>query len=223
MTQSAGMRNRPVTLGVLLIIVGAGLMLRYLMPTLTLPLSRPNHGPLRPQIVSAAYVGRTNARSFDVTTQIRSQCQAGAVRCVVACSNKLAGDPDFGQGKTCEIHYQCGETPPQILRMPEGRREWILCQDATAPRWGARGEHRPQISSATYSSSGSGQSIDLTPWVRAQCQVGASGCIVGCNNDLSGDPGLGQSKTCEIRYQCGENPPQTLRMPEGRWKSIRCE
>jgi hypothetical protein len=62
-------------------------------------------------ILQATYASPRNGRSFDVTTRVRSQCQAGLAGCVVVCNNDLAGDPDFGQGKTCEIHYRCGEDP----------------------------------------------------------------------------------------------------------------
>ena len=120
--------NWPVKLGALLVSIGAGVLLRYLMLTLTFPPSRDTRGELRPQIASATYASPRNGRSFDVTTWVRSQCQAGVAGCVVVCNNDLVGDPDFGQGKTCEIHYRCGENPPQTLRIPERRREWIRCE-----------------------------------------------------------------------------------------------
>ena len=115
-------------LGALLVSIGAGVLLHYLMPTLTFLPSRDVRGELRPQIASATYASPRNGRSFDVTTRVRSQCQAGVTDCVVVCNNDLAGDPDFGQGKTCEIHYRCGENPPQTLRISERRREWIRCE-----------------------------------------------------------------------------------------------
>ena len=120
--------NWPVKLGALLVSIGAGVLLRYLMLTSTFPPPRDTRGELRPQIASATYASPRNGRLFDVTTQVRSQCEAGVAGCVVVCSNDLAGDPDFGQGKTCEIHYRCGEDPAQTLRIPEGRREWIRCE-----------------------------------------------------------------------------------------------
>jgi Predicted membrane protein (DUF2339) len=99
-----------------------------LQATYATPPSRDTRGELRPQIASATYASPRNGRSLDVTTEVRSQCQAGVAGCVVVCNNDLAGDPDFGQGKTCEIHYQCGENPAQTLRIPEGRREWVRCE-----------------------------------------------------------------------------------------------
>ena len=83
---------------------------------------------LTPQITSATYMSPRNGRSFDVTTQLRSQCHAGAPGCVVVCTNGLAGDPDFGQVKTCEIHYRCGENLGQTQVIPEGRRERLTCE-----------------------------------------------------------------------------------------------
>lgn len=90
--------------------------------------SRETHGELVPQIVSATYASPRSGRSFDVTTQLRSRCQAGVAGCVVICTNDLAGDPDFGQVKTCEIHYRCGENPAQTLLISERRRERIRCE-----------------------------------------------------------------------------------------------
>jgi hypothetical protein len=90
--------------------------------------SRDTPGELMPQIASATYASPRNGRSFDFTTQLRAQCQAGAAGCVVLCTNDLAGDPDFGYGKTCEIQYRCGENPAQTLLIPEGRRERFRCE-----------------------------------------------------------------------------------------------
>ena len=90
--------------------------------------SQDTPGGLMPQIASARYASPRNGRSFDVTTQLRSQCQADTAGCVLVCTNDLAGDPDFGQGKTCEIRYQCGENPAQILLVEEGRRERLRCE-----------------------------------------------------------------------------------------------
>jgi hypothetical protein len=90
--------------------------------------SRGTPGELVPQIASATYASPRNGRSFDFTTQLRSQCQAGAAGCLVVCTNDLAGDPDFGYGKTCEIRSRCGENPAQTLLLEEGRRERLLCE-----------------------------------------------------------------------------------------------
>src|SRR5271156_681287 len=75
--------NWLVKLGALLVSIGAGVLLRYLMLTSTFPPSRDTHGELRPQIASATYASPRNGRSFDVTTRIGSQCQAGITGCVV--------------------------------------------------------------------------------------------------------------------------------------------
>jgi hypothetical protein len=90
--------------------------------------ARDTPGELMPQIASATYASPRNGRSFDVTTQLRVQCRAGLAGCVVVCTNDLAGDPDFGQGKTCEIQYRCGENPTQILLIPERRQERLRCE-----------------------------------------------------------------------------------------------
>jgi hypothetical protein len=214
--------NWPAKPGALLLVsIGAGMLLCYLMLTFTL--SRDTHGDLRPQIASATYTSPRNGLSFDFTTRIRSQCQAGVAGCVVVCNNDLAGDPDFGQGKTCQINYRCGKNPLQILRIAEGRREWIRCEYATPPSGDTRGELRPRITSATYASPRNGRSFDVTTRIRSQCQAGIAGCVAVCNNALAGDPDFGQGKTCEIHYRCGKNPPQTLQTLEGRREWIRCE
>lgn len=86
-----------------------------------------------------------------------------------------------------------------------------------------RGEPRPQITSATYASPRNGQSFDVTTRIRTQCQIGIAGCVVVCNNDLAGDPDVGQGKICVIQYRCGGNPPQTLRLAERHPRLVRCD
>ena len=74
--------NWPAKLGALLLVsIGAGILLCYLMLTFTL--SRDTHGDLRPQIASATYTSPRNGLSFDFTTRIRSQCRAGVAGSVV--------------------------------------------------------------------------------------------------------------------------------------------
>lgn len=90
--------------------------------------SRDTHDEARPQIVRATYASPRNGRSFDVTTPVRFQCQEGVGGCLVVCNNDLAGDPDFGQGKNCEIHYRCADNRVQTLRISERRRELIRCE-----------------------------------------------------------------------------------------------
>ena len=120
--------NWPAKLGALLVSMGVGVLLRYHMLTLTFPPSQDTGDEARPQIASATYASPRNGHSFDVTTQVRTQCQAGIAGCVVSCNNDLAGDPDSGQGKLCEIHYRCGDNSRPTLRIPEGRRQWLRCE-----------------------------------------------------------------------------------------------
>jgi hypothetical protein len=86
-------------------------------------------------ILSAAYASARNGVSFNVTGQLRERCVAGA--CNVLCGNQLAGDPDFGTGKSCNITYRCGGSPSQELRIREGERFVLSCRagaPASAPR-----------------------------------------------------------------------------------------
>lgn len=85
-----------------------------------------------PEITSAAYVSPRNGRALDVTNQLRSQCAGGPASCIVNCSNQLAGDPDFGQRKYCQITYQCGDGRLQEVRILEGGRSTLSCAPANA-------------------------------------------------------------------------------------------
>ncbi len=80
-----------------------------------------------PQIRSAHYVSPRNGREFDVTSVLQSACRRTSGSCNVACGNQLAGDPDFGQVKYCQISFQCSGRPTQELRVSEGRTITLAC------------------------------------------------------------------------------------------------
>jgi hypothetical protein len=82
-------------------------------------------GPM-PQILRASY-GSARGRTFDVTHVLETACPRGTNSCKVACGNQLAGDPDFGNVKYCQITFQCGAHPTQNLRMQEGRNVTLAC------------------------------------------------------------------------------------------------
>jgi hypothetical protein len=79
-----------------------------------------------PQIRSASYLS-SRGRALDVTHVLQSACRSGTGACKVACGNQLAGDPDFGHSKYCQINFQCGDRAVQSVRETEGRTLTLLC------------------------------------------------------------------------------------------------
>jgi hypothetical protein len=80
-----------------------------------------------PQIRYARYVSPRNGRSFDVTHVLQSACPRATGSCRVACGNQLAGDPDFGQTKYCQISFQCSGRPQRDVRVAEGGSLTLAC------------------------------------------------------------------------------------------------
>jgi len=80
-----------------------------------------------PQIRYARYASTRNGRSFDVTYVLQSACSRSYDSCSVACGNHLAGDPDFGHPKYCQISFQCDGHPLQQVRLSEGRSLTLAC------------------------------------------------------------------------------------------------
>jgi hypothetical protein len=80
-----------------------------------------------PIIRFARYASPRNGRAFDVTYALQTACPHNSVGCRVACGNQLAGDPDFGQPKYCQISFQCGSRPAQEVRLDEGRTLTLAC------------------------------------------------------------------------------------------------
>jgi len=80
-----------------------------------------------PQIRSASYVSSRGGRALDVTHVLQSACRSGTGACKVACGNQLAGDPDFGHVKYCQITFQCGDRAVQSVRETEGRTLTLAC------------------------------------------------------------------------------------------------
>lgn len=80
-----------------------------------------------PQIRHANYTSPRTGRGFDVTHVLQSACSHGSDGCRIACGNQLAGDPDFGRVKMCQITYQCGSHAIQSVTMSEGRSVTLAC------------------------------------------------------------------------------------------------
>lgn len=80
-----------------------------------------------PLIRSARYTSPRTGRSFDVTNVLQSACRRTSGSCTVACGNQLAGDPDFGQVKYCQISFQCSGRAPQTVSVTEGRTLTLAC------------------------------------------------------------------------------------------------
>jgi len=90
-------------------------------------LENPAGSGLAPQIRSASYVSSRGGRALDVTHVLQSACRSSGGSCSVACGNQLAGDPDFGHVKYCQIAFQCSDRPPQSVRVAEGRSLTLAC------------------------------------------------------------------------------------------------
>jgi len=82
---------------------------------------------LAPQIRHATYMSPRTGRALDVTYVLQSACPRGSNGCRVACGNQLAGDPDFGQVKQCQIAFQCDGHAPQNVAVAEGRTLTLTC------------------------------------------------------------------------------------------------
>jgi hypothetical protein len=80
-----------------------------------------------PQLRSARYVSPMTGRAFDVTHVLQSACTRGSGSCRIACGNQLAGDPDFGRVKSCQITFQCSGRPMQSVTLGEGRTLTLTC------------------------------------------------------------------------------------------------
>jgi ankyrin repeat protein len=87
----------------------------------------PAQGVAAPQIARALYVSPRNGRQLDVTAPLASRCSSTAISCAVSCNNELAGDPDVGQRKYCEITYRCGGGATQEFRIEEGETRALTC------------------------------------------------------------------------------------------------
>ena len=80
-----------------------------------------------PQIRHASYMSPRTGRAFDVTHVLQSACLRGSDSCKIACGNQLAGDPDFGRVKYCQITFQCSGRPAQNVTLTEGRSVTLTC------------------------------------------------------------------------------------------------
>jgi len=80
-----------------------------------------------PRIQRASYVSPQTGRAFDVTHVLQAACSRGSGACKVACGNQLAGDPDFGHVKYCQIAFQCNGHPTQNVSVAEGRNVTLAC------------------------------------------------------------------------------------------------
>jgi uncharacterized membrane protein len=86
----------------------------------------PPTAPASAYVLSALYMSSRNGHSLNVTGEVRSQCD-GQVNCQVSCGNQLAGDPDFGTPKQCEIEYKCDMRSTHVLHVREGGRVMLSC------------------------------------------------------------------------------------------------
>jgi hypothetical protein len=80
-----------------------------------------------PQIRRASYMSPRIGHSIDVTHVLQTACIRGSGGCRIACGNQLAGDPDFGRVKYCQIAFQCSGRPAQNVTLSEGRSVTLAC------------------------------------------------------------------------------------------------
>jgi len=79
-------------------------------------------------IYAATYSSPRSGRSLEFTRVIRSQCEGLQGVCNIRCGNQLAGDPDFGQVKSCEVIYSCEDGQTRTLRVQEGMNLQLRCE-----------------------------------------------------------------------------------------------
>jgi hypothetical protein len=82
----------------------------------------------RPYVVSATYESPRGIGHRDVTEQVRSQCQSAERGCIIDCNNNLAGDPDFGYVKSCNIEYKCASGATRTLEAIEMEPTRLTCR-----------------------------------------------------------------------------------------------
>ncbi len=78
-------------------------------------------------ILAANYLSPRSGRSLEFNGIIRSQCEGLQGLCTVHCGNQLAGDPDDGQVKTCQVIYRCGDGQTRTLAVQEGMNLQFRC------------------------------------------------------------------------------------------------
>lgn len=83
--------------------------------------------PVRIAVGAATYSSARYGHSVAISRIIRSQCEGLQDRCIVRCGNQLAGDPDFGQVKSCEVIYTCGASQTRTVKVQEGMYLRLRC------------------------------------------------------------------------------------------------
>jgi hypothetical protein len=100
---------------------------RLLVHAVDATLSPPAPTFSRVDIGAATYSSARNGRSLEITSIIRSQCAGNQGACTIHCGNQLAGDPDFGQVKSCQVLYTCGLSQSHTTRVQEGMTLQLRC------------------------------------------------------------------------------------------------
>jgi uncharacterized membrane protein len=91
------------------------------------PEPAPAPRPTRIDVGAATYSSWRNGHSREITSIIRAQCADSQGSCTVRCGNQLAGDPDFGQVKSCQIIYTCGASQTHTMKVQEGTDLQLRC------------------------------------------------------------------------------------------------
>jgi hypothetical protein len=79
------------------------------------------------EIVGGVYWSPRNHRSFDLGPALKARCGTARATCAISCGSELAGDPDPGQSKNCDIEYRCGDGSAQTVEMQEGHIRQLVC------------------------------------------------------------------------------------------------
>jgi hypothetical protein len=91
------------------------------------PAPPPATRPARINIGAATYSSPSSGRALEITRIIRAQCAGNEGPCSIRCGNQLAGDPDFGQVKSCQIIYTCGVSQTHTLKVQEVMTLQLRC------------------------------------------------------------------------------------------------
>jgi hypothetical protein len=87
--------------------------------------------PAQLRVLDAVYGNPERGRMCDATQPIADQCD-GRSNCVIAVSNGMCGDPDYGVPKRLVITFKCGPYPARTVTVAETQVIRLGC-DAVPP------------------------------------------------------------------------------------------
>jgi hypothetical protein len=83
-------------------------------------------------VLDAVYGNPERGRMCDATLPVAGQCDDRST-CVIAVSNGMCGDPDYGVPKRLFITFKCGRYPAQTVTVGEAAVVRLACDAARPP------------------------------------------------------------------------------------------